>query len=355
MGDNFDKVLLDGDLRIVDAGVGEDAGTMENWAINRPFHIIKVDTYSVSDSQSAYLEGGTAGTDTDSSTSAYAAGGLNVTDNQEAYAHGQDSASDSQAAYLIGSQNVTDSSPVYLKGQDTDLDNQPAYTHGQLSDSDSTPAYLEGAAGATDSTAAYLKGQDTDSDSSLAYLAGSLDVTDSQAAYLDAQASDSDSISAYLAGGLTDSDSMPAYLEGCGEYLIPDGDIAQSGSWKKEDAGTTNLYVSIDEQPGPNDADYVWHETVSGAEYFEVSLSDPSGGTVGAGDVKIFWRGKKISGPLTVTMRVQLREGAAVIASSDEVFTGSEITYSYTLSAPEIASITDWTNLRLRFIVQGAV
>jgi hypothetical protein len=321
----------------------------------------------VSDSQIAFLQGSLH---TVNSQSVYLAGGINVVDNQPAYLSGIAPVIDSQEAYLKGQDTAVDSQPAYLKGQDTVIDNQPAFLVGGIEAADNQAGYLQGSDFAVDSQAAYLVGQDEAVDSQIAYtkgqddavssipafLAGSIDVTAvSKSAYLKGQDSALDSQAAYLLGGTGVSSSQSAFMEGCGEYLTPDADISQSGSWKREDDSTSNLYLSIDEYPY-DDSDYVWHEDVAGTEYFEVRLTDPSFGSVGAGDVKIVWRGKRKSGSETVTMRVQLRQGAStVIAQQDKDFTDTDITYIYTLSSGEKSSITDWTDLRLRFIVQGVV
>lgn len=306
-----------------------------------------------SDSQTAYLTGVIAASD---SQEAYLTGNVLVTSSQSAYLSGQDSATSSENAYLAGQDSAVDNQTAFLAGSLDDYSSQSAFLAGSIDAVSNTNAFLQGSSDAFTNWEAYLKGQDSAANSQSAYLHGSISVASSKHAYLKGQNTSSDTQAAYLEGISSASSSTDAFLEGCGEVLNPDGDISQSGSWKKEDAGTTNLYVSVDEWPEYDDDDYVWHESVSGAEYFEVTLENPAYETIGAGDVKIFWRGKRISGTGTVTMRVQLRQGSStVIAQSDEVFTDNIITYSYTLSSGEKSSITDWTDLRLRFIVQGVV
>lgn len=147
------------------------------------------------------------------------------------------------------------------------------------------------------------------------------------------------------------SDSIPAYLEGYGERLHPDGDISKTGLWKREDNSTTNLYLSIDEFPY-NDSDYVWYDNTVEGRYFEVSLENPDNPSIGAGDVVIYWRARRRAGTETATIKVELREGATVRASDSQIITDADAEYSYTLTSGEKSSITNWNDLRLRFIVE---
>jgi hypothetical protein len=149
------------------------------------------------------------------------------------------------------------------------------------------------------------------------------------------------------------SSSTPAYAFGMGERLYPDGDISQTGSWKRETDSTSNLYQSIDEYPGANDADYVWYDDVAGGEYFEVSMSDPTYPVIGDGDVTVFFRLKKRDGTKSVTLKMELKEGSTVIATNSKTLASTDTTYMYTLTSGEKASITDWNNLRVRFTVQA--
>lgn len=313
---------------------------------NQPTYLIG----SQDDSSSilAYLEG--VDTQTDNQP-AYLVGQDTATTNQPAYIHGVDSASDSIPVFTLGGINVNSNILVYTSGQDTATSNQSAYLSGSIDLTDNQPAYMQASDTASSSISSFLQGSIDTSDSILAFLQGSIDVDTSIEAYTKGSASLADNQEAYTKGGIAASDSISAYMLAIGEWLVPDGDITVN-TWKREDESTSNLYLSINEAD-PDDDDYVYHADVSGTEYFEVSLSDPTGGTVGDGDVTIWWRGK-LQGGSSVTMRVQLREGVStVIAQSDESFSNGYVTYTYTLSSGEKASVTDWTNLRLRFIVQA--
>lgn len=345
---------------------------------------------TATDTTSAYLVGGSSASD---STEAYTRGKDTASSSSEAYLRGQDTASDNQIALLSGIAGASDSTEAYLRGSDTASDNQEAYLRGSQDASDDIPAYLLGALGASSSVEAYLKGWDTASDSTEAYLRGGINVSDTTPAFLYGQATASSSIpahlvsgdeansstgaylqgqdtatdsteaylkgsvnavsstEAYLFGEATVSDSISAFANGYGERLYPDGDISQSDNWQREDSSTSNLYVSIDEFP-ENDADYVWYDDSPEGKYFEVSLSDPSGETVPEGDVHIVWRGYRKAGTQAITVRVELRQSTTVIASQSKLLTNTPTTFKYSLTSGEISSITDWTNLRLRFIVE---
>lgn len=249
----------------------------------------------------------------------------------------EQSTSDSQNAYLVGSQNTSDTQPAYIHGKDTASDSQIAYLLGEL--------------GTSDSTDAYTHGKDVAADTQDVYLQGSADSSDSQNAYTKGEVSASDSQLAYLAGSISTTNNQYAYLEGYGEVLSPSSDISQSDNWQREDSSTSNLYVSIDEFP-ENDTDYVWYDDSPEGKYFEVSLTDPTGETVPEGDVHIVWRGYRKAGTQAITVKVELRQSTTVIASQSKLLTNTPTTFKYSLTSGEISSITDWTNLRLRFIVE---
>ena len=84
-----------------------------------------------------------------------------------------------------------------------------------------------------------------------------------------------------------------------------------------------------------------------------VSLIKPKSFSIESLSVKIHWRGHRKAGTQTITIKMELREGTTIIASQSKVLTDNETTFSYTLTSGEKSSITDWTNLRLRFIVES--
>jgi hypothetical protein len=103
----------------------------------------------------------------------------------------------------------------------------------------------------------------------------------------------------------------------------------------------------------PSDDEYVYFDNPQGNEYFEVALSNPIGDPSSDYIHAIEWRSGKISGGATITMRVELRQGNTIIAQDSRVITGDFQTFEYQLTQPEIDSITDYDDLRLRFIVEA--
>lgn len=131
------------------------------------------------------------------------------------------------------------------------------------------------------------------------------------------------------------------------EFLRPNADVTD-GSWTNELGNNTNLFASIDEETA-NDSDYIRSSDSPTNDTAEVALSDPSGGTVASGAHIVRYRYRAV-GSTDMNLTVALYEGGTEIASwtHNNVGTGY-VDQSQTLTAPQVASITDYTNLRLRF------
>jgi len=128
--------------------------------------------------------------------------------------------------------------------------------------------------------------------------------------------------------------------------LRPNEDIEQSGSWVRVPLNT--LLWDVINESIIKDSDYVWHNNVSGEEYFEVGLLDPKG-VPGSGVQTIRWRARKLSAARTVIIRCELREGMEVKAQQSQTLGDAWQIYSFN----NIAEIADWANLCLRFIVES--
>ena len=343
----------------------------------------------VDSSTSAFIEGDVVGAK--DSSPAYTRGLASDSDTTPAYVHGSSDTTGTSSAYVHGSLTVTGSSPAFLKGQQHDLDGSPAYlaggievqdstdsyTHGGVAVIDTSPAFVHGKQLTTDNQTAFLRGQDSASVDTSAYVQGQSSTTGSTPVYLaggvvaetstdgylkgqdaasvstdvflQGQDSATGSVSAFVYGSVNTTDNTSAFVAGdVYEELVPDGDVAVN-SWKNEVEGST-LWSSIDEEPYDDD-DYVYFDGAGGSEYFEVSLSDPTHDSDGTGIYTIYWRSGKIQGDATIVMKVELRQGAVLIASDEETITGSFVSYEYQLTQGEIDSITDFDDLRLRFIV----
>lgn len=131
------------------------------------------------------------------------------------------------------------------------------------------------------------------------------------------------------------------------QVLYPDSDIS-AGSWSPS-AGST-LWEVIDDQ---NDSDYVYEQNTNTT--FEVGIdsgTDPESSS----NHTIYWSdfGTWLARGSAPTVTMYLVEGTTVIASQGYATVSNTITQrSYTLTSGEADSITDYTNLRLRFTGSG--
>lgn len=144
------------------------------------------------------------------------------------------------------------------------------------------------------------------------------------------------------AGSITLTGYAPVYLG----RLTPLTD-SSIGSWTDENAGTTDIFQSIDENTA-NDADYVISEASPSASKATFSLPpvlDP-----GSDENHVVRYRYRKEGSETVDLTVSLLQGAAVIKSV--VHSGISTTIvegAMALSAGEASAITDYATLRLEF------
>ena len=132
-------------------------------------------------------------------------------------------------------------------------------------------------------------------------------------------------------------------------WLNPISDIA-TNSWTNDTGGTTNLYQSIDEDAPPSDSDYI--RSAIGADsssYYETELetsSDPASST----DHTVSYRYSK-AGTGVVNLVASLREGSGteIAAWTHNDISTSWATANQALSAGQANSITDYSDLRIRF------
>lgn len=121
------------------------------------------------------------------------------------------------------------------------------------------------------------------------------------------------------------------------QLLRPTSDIA-AGAWTPSTGST--LYETLDETPY-SDTDYILTASASTAE-----VKFGTGETPEAGDFIVRYRAKNNgSGALTV----YLYQGATLKATHNPTLTSSYQTFTWTLSGGEAASITDFTDLRIKF------
>ena len=133
------------------------------------------------------------------------------------------------------------------------------------------------------------------------------------------------------------------------QILRPDSDITTGDLAWTPSTGTTR-YGVIDEA-SYSDTDYI--STTAGNREQICGLSNPSE-TPGAGGGTLRWRGKAGSTGKTITPSIL--QGTTVIkAGSAQALTTSFAGYTLTLSEAEMASITNWTDLRVRVVSGGGI
>jgi len=135
--------------------------------------------------------------------------------------------------------------------------------------------------------------------------------------------------------------------------LYPNADVTD-GSWLNELGNNTNLYASIDEIAA-NDTDYIESPALSSgnSDTCEIALT-ASGDPQRSFGHKFAYRYQAL-GVATMNLTVRLIQGTTIIASNTHNSVGGTLVNSeLTLSAAEADSITDYSDLRLRFTAEAA-
>jgi hypothetical protein len=120
--------------------------------------------------------------------------------------------------------------------------------------------------------------------------------------------------------------------------IRPTSDIT-TGAWTPSAGGT--LYGVLDEVTY-DDVDYISTTSASTAEVKFEAANAPSVDT----NHTIYYRAKGTSGAL----EVRLYQGTTLIATHNPSLTGSYQTFTWNLTEGEAGSITDYSDLRVRFI-----
>jgi len=127
------------------------------------------------------------------------------------------------------------------------------------------------------------------------------------------------------------------------QYARPDSLVSNAGAWI-----VSPLWDLIDETP-PADADYIETPNNTGTKLCEVGLSNVTDPVSDANHI-ISWRAQRSgTGTKVVQTRIYLYEGATLRATTGQYTEGAAFAlHTYTLTAGEAASITDYTDLRFR-------
>jgi hypothetical protein len=145
------------------------------------------------------------------------------------------------------------------------------------------------------------------------------------------------------------------------QYATPDADIVD-GTWLDEAASNVNLYDGIvPGTPGSigagDDATYIESVLNPSAAACAFGLSNISDPVASTGHIIRWRRGKDTAGGGQIDLTVQLRQGyvsevtqgTQITSQADNNLSDTIATTSYTLSAGEADSITDYTDLQVRF------
>lgn len=140
-------------------------------------------------------------------------------------------------------------------------------------------------------------------------------------------------------------------------YAIAD---AYVGNWEDEGGATTNLYQSIDEASA-SDADYIQSEIGPSSSPCVVQLTSLSDPSVSTGHTLNYRYAKSPGATAQIDLTVELRQGytnegspGTLIATHTYTNISTTVTAaSETLTAGEADSITDYTDLYLRFVANA--
>ena len=137
------------------------------------------------------------------------------------------------------------------------------------------------------------------------------------------------------------------WLDATAQFGRPNGDLT-TGSWSSTE-GT--FYEAVNETTPNGDTDYVYSSTDEDILNLNITdLVDPEGNT---GHILQFVAKSVGGGGQGESIQIYLFEGTTEIATDTETITrGSYETVTYTLSAGEADSITDYSNLSLRLQVK---
>lgn len=136
----------------------------------------------------------------------------------------------------------------------------------------------------------------------------------------------------------------------------PEADILED-NWAEDDGGTTDIFDQIDEAVA-DDNDYIQSQLVPTNDVYVCRLSDLVDPLQSTGHILRYRYRKDAAGGAQINLTVELRQGyvnegtpGTLIASATHNNIAETITAgSITLSAGEADTITDYTNLFVRFV-----
>jgi len=140
------------------------------------------------------------------------------------------------------------------------------------------------------------------------------------------------------------------------QFARPDADITD-GNWLKSTGGNVDLYTMIDEASF-DDADYIESGLAPSADACAVNLGNVEDPIASTGHTVRYRYRKNSAGGSQINLTVELRqgyvsEGTPGTLIHQEVHTNISDTITagtFTLSAGEADSITNYNDLQLRFV-----
>ena len=140
------------------------------------------------------------------------------------------------------------------------------------------------------------------------------------------------------------------------QYARPSADT-YIGNWEDQGAGTTNIYLSVDEVT-PGDSDYIVSDAGPSSSPYVCALSTITDPATGAGHLPAYRYGKDQAAGAQIDITVQLREGYVNEGTPGTLIkqwvhtdvSDTMTTASPGLSAAEADSISDYADLFYRFV-----
>lgn len=127
------------------------------------------------------------------------------------------------------------------------------------------------------------------------------------------------------------------------QFASPDGDISLDG-WTRDTGGTSNIFTKINTTTGDT-TDYI--TTVNDNDEYVCTLSSVSNPVTNKNHSIVFvGRDLGIGSTLTISL---MQGGATISTTTGYVLDGTPTQYTFDLPEADIAGITDYTNLRLKF------
>jgi len=141
------------------------------------------------------------------------------------------------------------------------------------------------------------------------------------------------------------------------QFLRPDDDFANPGSWQDDGGGAVDIFEAIDEEIVA-DGDYVRSPLTPSSDVYVAGLSSGEDPALSTGHELRVRYAKSASGGAQIDITAELREGYVNEGSQGTLIkqrvysdvSDSFTTDDYTLSAGEADSITDYTDLFLRLV-----